>query len=100
MKTGDSKLIGMTQMSDENARGLHYINPIKSLPPGTRQRSPFYDDIIKEFMNSNLQYAEVKDLGRKPVTMAFTLKKRIKQKNLQNIQVLFRNKKVYLVRTK
>jgi hypothetical protein len=69
---------------------------VQKLPPARRLRSSFYDDILKEFIESNLKYAEVKEMGRKPVTIALTLRDRLKKRSIQNIKVIHMKNKVYL----
>lgn len=81
----------------ERKKELRYLAPVEKIPSG-RERSSFYDDILKEFMNSNLKYAAVKDLGKRPSLVAYMLKKRIKDNQIKNIAVMQRSNKVYLAR--
>jgi hypothetical protein len=77
---------------------LRYLTPVEKVPR-QRERSSFYDDILKEFVNSSLRYAEVKDLGKRPSLVAYMLKKRIQDKQIQDVAVMQRSGKVYLGRT-
>jgi len=74
-----------------------YFMPVEKIPPGP-MRIGVYDDILKEFMDSGLKYAEVKDMGRRPETVTQSLKTRIKNRRIENIVVIVRGKKVYLER--
>jgi len=43
-----------------------------------RAKATFYDEVTKEFIEPGLKYAQVKDLGKKPTTMAMTVRQRLK----------------------
>jgi len=91
------KILEMPEEKEE--RELRFLTPVQQIPFGRRSRTSFYDDIIKEFIESNLKYVEVKELSRKPVTVALTLREKIKNRDIRNIKVLQRKDKVYLERT-
>lgn len=76
---------------------LRYLVPVEKMPLG-RVRSSLYDDILKEFMESGLKYAEIKDMGKHPGTVVYMLKKRIRDRHTENVIVRQRSKKVYLER--
>jgi hypothetical protein len=57
----------------------------------------FYDEIIREFLYSGVKYARVKDIGKKPMTVLVGIKNRVRQRK-DNINVVIRNKRVYLER--
>lgn len=78
-------------------RELRYLSPIEELPPKW-VRSGLYDDILNEFMESGLKCAEIKDLGKNPATVVYSLKRKIKDKRIQNVVVRQRSKKIYLQR--
>lgn len=82
-------------MSEKSSR---FLNPIERLPRGKRRKESFYDEIIREFIYSGIKCAEVKQLGRKPLTVQIMLKMRVKRRK-EAIKVLIRNKKVYLERS-
>ena len=78
---------------------LRFLTPIEDLPFVRRQRSSFYDNILKEFTESNLKYAEVTETGgRKPITVAMTLKSRLKKRGIRDIRVIIRNNRIYIAR--
>jgi len=57
-----------------------------------------YDEIIREFLDSKLKYAEVNLQDKKPLTIYVTLRKHLKDKGISEIAVRVINKKVYLER--
>jgi len=74
-----------------------FLRPIDYLPHRRRAMNSFYDEVVREFVFSGLKYAEIKDLGRKPITVLIMLKNRVKRRK-ESIQVYMRNKKIYLER--
>jgi len=74
-----------------------FLKPVEQLPRSRRGKNSFYDEIIREFVFSSFKCAEVKDLGRNPLTVQIMLKSRLKKRR-ENVRVLIRNKKVYLER--
>lgn len=85
-------------MSGEKKENLRFLVPVEKIPGKRKGREPIYDEIIKEFVESNLKYAEVKLMGKAPSTINQVLRKRLKEKKIDNIKVRYRNKKVYLER--
>jgi Zn ribbon nucleic-acid-binding protein len=76
---------------------FRFIKKIDSLPTERRGRDSYYDEIIREFLYSGAKYAEVKDLGKRPLTVEIGLKNRVKR-HRERIKVLLISKKVYLER--
>jgi len=74
-----------------------FLRPVDYLPRRRRAKGSFYDEIVREFIYSDLKCAEVKQLGRKPLTVLMMLRARFKRRE-EDIKVLMRNKKVYLER--
>jgi len=74
-----------------------FLKPVEQLPHSRRGKNSFYDEIIREFVFSSFKCAEVKDLGRNPLTVQIMLKSRLKKRR-ENVRVLIRNKRVYLER--
>jgi ribosomal protein L32 len=74
-----------------------FLKPVDYLPRTRRKKESFYDEILREFIYSGVRCAEVKELGRKPLTIQTMLKTRIERRK-ENINVFTRNKKVYLER--
>jgi hypothetical protein len=89
VKTGSS--IAMAKKS------LRFLKSVEDIPRTRKARRSIYGEIIREFLYSGARYAEVKDLGKEPSTIQSGLKNRLKRRK-DNIQVLVRNKKVYLKR--
>lgn len=78
---------------------LRFLAPVEDLPFVRRHGVSLYDNILKEFMESNLKYAEVKETGgRKPITVALTLKRKLKKRGIRDIRVITRNKRIYIAR--
>jgi len=77
---------------------LRYLIPVEKVPTKRAPRTTLYDDIIKEFIESKLRYAEVREMGRRPLTILYNLKEKLKEKGIENIKARYRNKKVYLER--
>lgn len=87
-------------MSDK--KELRFLIPLQKPPVSQRTtRASFYDDVLNEFIESNLEYAEVKELGKNIVTVTYSLRRKLKERNIENVKVICRKKenKVYLVRT-
>lgn len=82
----------------EQVEDFRFLKPIEHLPPTKRRKPSFYDEIISEFIESGLKYAEVKETGRAPETVQIMLSQRLKEKQLTFIKARIRNKKVYLER--
>lgn len=78
-------------------KSLRFLKSVEDIPRTRKARRSIYDEIIREFLYSGAKYAEVKDLGKTPLTIQSGLKNRLKRRK-DNIQVLVRNKKVYLKR--
>jgi hypothetical protein len=68
------------------------------LPLRPDQRG-IYDNILNEFIKSGLKYAEVMDIGKKPALVSMMLKLRKKKRQIGNVDIEIRNKKVYLIRS-
>lgn len=84
-------------MSRKKETEFRFLTPINELPFIKRQRYSFYEDVLKEFLESNLRYAEVKEMGgRKPITVALTLRQKVRNRGIKNIRVLTSKNKVYL----
>jgi hypothetical protein len=80
---------------------FRFLTPIDKYPSSFERRRPsVYGEIIEEFMNSDLQYAEVNDCGRSPTTMYVGLRKYLKKAGNQKVRVLLKRKdgKVFIVR--
>jgi hypothetical protein len=78
---------------------FRFLIPISEPPLIQRRKFSFYEDILREFVESNLKYAEVKEMGgRKPITVALTLRQKVKKRDIKNIRVLISKNKVYLER--
>ena len=80
---------------------FRFLVPLAAPPPSRRGRPGIYREIIEEFAKSGLEYAEVKDIGRKPTTVTFCLRNHLKKAGIENIRVMLRKKlgKVFLVKT-
>jgi len=78
-------------------KSLRFLKSIEEIPRTRKPRRNLYDEIIREFTYSGAKYAEVKNLGKTPLTIQQGLKNRLKRRK-HNIQVLLRNNKVYLKR--
>lgn len=81
-----------------NQEIFRFLEPVEKLPLTKRRKPSFYDEIISEFIESGLKYAEVKETGRAPETVQIMLSQRLKEKQLTFIKARIRNKKVYLER--
>ena len=82
---------------EKKEKDFRFLIPVEKIPPGP-VKTMIYDNILQEFIQSRLKYAEVKDIGKKPATMAMTLKRRLKERHIENIKVTRRKEKVYLAR--
>lgn len=85
-------------MSDDRKGNLRFIIPVEKIPDRKRDKSIVYDEILKEFLDSKVRYAEVTLTDKKPVTLSLALKRRLKEKAISNIKVRHIGKKVYLER--
>lgn len=81
-----------------NEKSFRFLEPVENLPPTKRRKPSFYDEIINEFVESNLKCAEIKEVGRSPQTVQIMLNQRLKEKQWMFIKARLRNKKVYLER--
>ncbi|MEM2129194.1 MAG: zinc ribbon domain-containing protein [Candidatus Bathyarchaeia archaeon] len=81
-----------------NEKDFRFLEPVEHLPPTKRRKPSFYDEIIDEFRESGLKFAEVKGTGRSPETVQIMLSQRLKERKEECIKVRLRNKKVYLER--
>ena len=81
---------------------MQYIEEVKDIPPkaGSKPREKaYYLPILKEFIDSNIKVAKVKLNGRVPSRVYIRLKQYLANHKDIPIEVLQRNKEVYLVRT-
>jgi hypothetical protein len=85
-------------MSEERKSNLRFIIPVEKIPGRKRDGSIIYDEILKEFLSSKVRYAEVNLTEKKPVTICYALKRRLKEKAVSNVKVRYICKKVYLER--
>jgi len=61
------------------------LRPIEKLPESRRQVGSMYDEILEEFLKSQMKYAEVfSKKNVKTVSLGSGLKSRIKKKQLQD----------------
>ncbi len=72
------------------------LKPVNELPKRRLRREPMYDEIISNFLQSDMKYAEVSVENKKPATVLSALRKRAKDKG---ITVRSLGGKVYLERT-
>ena len=72
------------------------LKPVNELPKRRLRREPMYDEIISNFLQSDMKYAEVLVENKKPATVLSALRKRAKDKG---ITVRSLGGKVYLERT-
>ena len=84
----------MSENSDEMK--LRFLKPVEEIPFRKKGRASIYDEILKEFIESRLRYALVKEMDSKPVSVAQGLKSRLKKRKIENINVIRRKNKVYL----
>jgi len=75
---------------------FRFIIPIEILPPKIRERDNFYEQIINEFISSGLKYASMKDINKKPLTIAYGLRSVLKRRGLKNIKIYKINNQIYL----
>ena len=59
---------------------LRFIKSVDNLPIETRSRDSYYDEILREFFYSGTKYAQVKDVGKKPLAVLLGYKKPFKNK--------------------
>ncbi len=83
---------------DKKESSFRFLTPVDMLPLRPDQRG-IYDNILDEFVKSGLRYAEVADIGRKPTVVSVMLKLRKKKRQIGNVDVEIRNKKVYLIKS-
>lgn len=76
---------------------LRFMKSVENLPTGRRGRDSFYDEIVREFLYSGAKYAEVKDIGKKPIAVLLGIRNRLRKRK-DAIQVCIRKGKVYLAR--
>jgi len=81
----------------EKEKEFRFLIPVEKMPPGRGTRG-LYDNILEEFIESGLRYAEVKEMGKSPGAVSYMLKKKLKERRIPNTNVRVRNKKVYLER--
>lgn len=81
-------------MPDKTSR---FLRPVDYLPRSRRGKSSFYDEVLREFIYSGFRCAQVKDLGRSPLTVLAMLRSRLKHRN-ERMLVCIRNKRVFLKR--
>jgi len=72
------------------------LKPVNELPKRRLRREPMYDEIISNFLQNDMKYAEVSVENKKPATVLSALRKRAKDKG---ITVRSLGGKVYLERT-
>ncbi|GAB4246494.1 MAG: hypothetical protein Kow00129_06820 [Thermoleophilia bacterium] len=78
------------------AKGKGYTLVPQSVP--SRQRSSFYQQIIKEFREKGVKSALVEGTDKKPVTLVQGLRKAIEAEGYDDISVVQRGTETYLVR--
>jgi hypothetical protein len=83
-------------MSADNNKKFRFIVPVESLPRAKGDSSSLYKDIIKEFMDSKLKYAEVTLADKSTRTINAGLRHHLKKKGISTIKVRVVRKKVYL----
>jgi len=83
---------------DKKEKSYRFLTPVEMLPLRPDQRG-IYDSILDEFIKSDLRYAEVIDIGKKPVNVSIMLKLRKKKRHIENVDIQIRNKKVYLIKS-
>lgn len=76
---------------------LRFIKSVENLPIETRSRDSYYDEILREFLYSGTKYAQVKDVGKKPLAVLLGIKNRLKTRK-ETVHVYLRKGKVYLER--
>lgn len=79
---------------------FRFIEPVSQIPKVKRKKRSIYEEIIREFMASGLNYAEVKNIGKNPQAIYAMLALQLKRENIRNIRVHMRNKRVYLEKLK
>jgi hypothetical protein len=76
---------------------LRFIKSVDNLPIEARSRDSYYDEILREFFYSGTKYAQVKDIGKKPLAVLLGIKNRLKTRK-ETVHVYLRKGKVYLER--
>jgi hypothetical protein len=91
-------LVAVSGMSDERKTNFRFITPVDRIPGRKKDSALVYDEVIREFLDSKLKYAEVNLPNKKPLTVNLALKKRLKEKGINKVIVRHISKKVYLER--
>lgn len=81
----------------ENKNNFRFIIPVDSIPGIRDNHLSLYEDIIKEFLNSNIRYAEV-TIEQDPPKTKRGLQYYAKKKAIREITVRQIGKKIYLER--
>lgn len=81
---------------NETYTTFRFLKPVSQIPKVKRKKRSIYKKIIREFMASGLNYAEVKNIGKNPQTIYAMLTLQLKRENIRTIRVHMRNKRVYL----
>ncbi len=89
---------GAPPMSDDRTKSLRYIIPIEKIPGTKRGSGSVYDEIVKEFLDSKLKYAEVTLTTKAQASINAALRRHIKLKAIKGVKVRYMSKKVYLER--
>jgi hypothetical protein len=77
---------------------FRYIVPLEKLPDRKRSDGKIYAEIIQDFDNSGLKYAEVTLTSKNPLTVCAYLRNRVRETGIKTIRVRYLCKKVYLER--
>jgi len=75
---------------------LRFMKPVESLPIRMRERHSFYEGIVDEFVESGLKYAMVNDMGKKPITVAYGLRRALEKRGIKSIKVCQIKNQIYL----
>jgi hypothetical protein len=87
---------GIRMTDEKKGDGFRFLTPIEILPTSKRERSSFYDQIIAEFIESGLKYAMVKEIDKKPISIATGLRGILRKRNIKNVVVCMIKNRVYL----
>jgi len=82
--------------AENKEKKFRFIEPVLEIPSSKRRRHSIYDEIINEFVESDLRCVEVKNFGRSPIAVCIALKSKLKQRGLESVKAKVRNQKVYL----
>jgi hypothetical protein len=75
---------------------LRFLKKVEALPQRYRSgQESYYDEILREFLYSGARYAQVKDVGKKPLTVLVGLNNRLKRRK-DKVRTCIRSGKVYL----